>query len=96
MAGPWLQPQLQSMKTSPSSSLCNDPTTILYHHDCMTRSYQAKMLTRLFAGERALKKRPPKVNMAIENNVYLAKLAEQAERYEGMLFDSLIASTVLT
>ena len=23
--------------------------------------------------------------MAVENNVYLAKLAEQAERYEGMI-----------
>ena len=25
----------------------------------------------------------PRINMAVENNVYLAKLAEQAERYEG-------------
>lgn len=25
----------------------------------------------------------PRETMAVENNVYLAKLAEQAERYEG-------------
>ena len=54
------------------------------------------MLTKLFAAERAsLKQRQVEIKMAIENNVYLAKLAEQAERYEGRSFAWLLASTTL-
>lgn len=46
------------------------------------------MLTILFRRERVL--------MAIENHVYLAKLAEQAERYEGRSSAVLITPSLLT
>ena len=56
------------------------------------------MLTKLFVRERAEQaraptERTPDIKMAIENNVYLAKLAEQAERYEGRLSDTLLGGT---
>ena len=55
------------------------------------------MLTKLFSPERRRKRRARiGVYMAIENHVYLAKLAEQAERYEGRSFALLTTPSPLT
>ena len=54
----------------------------------MTVAQPANVLMGCLIEKFASIKRPPKVRMAIPDSVYLAKLAEQAERYEGELSTS--------